>query len=110
MKVAIICQSPLLEQSLKLFLKEYLESYKKSDFVITDKIIDDINKPQFIISFDRQQANLAIPFGKTTLMIALKKFYQAHKVNLPKKDIELQIEELLKEYTTKLMTIIKENR
>jgi hypothetical protein len=100
-----VCDSVLLEESLKIFLSSYIESYKKSDFVITDKKLD-IDKPQFIISH-HGAADLHPPFGQSTLIRSLEKFYASITQDGPITSLEVQVEELLKEYTTKLMNLVK---
>lgn len=72
MKIALACQSVLLEKALKFFLSPYLASYKQCDFVISDKKIE-IEKPLFFIS--SQDAHLNLPFSKSTLFIELEKFF-----------------------------------
>ena len=36
MKIAIVCESELLQKSLEIYLKEYLSSLSDCDFVISD--------------------------------------------------------------------------
>ena len=107
MRVSVVCESVLLSRSLKMFLKPYLQNYKKSDFVITDKRLD-IDKPQFIISHD-SSADLIVPFGNSTLLVALEKFYNKISQDIDTTNLEDKIEKLLKEYTSKMMTLIKEH-
>ncbi|MFK5880892.1 MAG: hypothetical protein QM482_01650 [Sulfurospirillum sp.] len=72
MKIALACDSLLLTKSLEIFLKKNLTSYKRCDFVISDKKIE-INKPLFLIS--DKMSNLQVPFSESSLMIELDRFY-----------------------------------
>lgn len=73
MKVALVCQSLLLNRALKSFLGEMVVSYKQCDFVISDRKIE-LDKPIFYIS--SVEGNLIIPFSKSSLLIELDKFFQ----------------------------------
>ena len=72
MKIALACKSLLLTKSLEVFLKNSISSYKKSDFVISDRKLD-IDKPLFVIS--QNDSSLTTPFSHSSLMIELDKFY-----------------------------------
>lgn len=72
MKVAVVCQSLLLNKALQLFLGELIVPYKQCDFVISDKKIE-LDKPIFHIS--AVEGELLIPFAKSTLLIELERFY-----------------------------------
>lgn len=73
MKVALVCQSLLLNRALKSFLGEMVVPYKQCDFVISDRKIE-LDKPIFHIS--SVEGNLIIPFSKSSLLIELDKFFQ----------------------------------
>jgi len=73
MKVAVECQSPLLQKSLELFLTKYLSSSKKSDIIIRDEACLNENRC-FYISSD-EEADLVKPFSKSQLVLALEKKY-----------------------------------
>ena len=73
MKVALVCQSLHLNRALKSFLGELVVPYKQCDFVISDKKIE-LDKPIFYIA--SHEGNLLIPFSKSTLLLALEKFFQ----------------------------------
>ena len=75
MKVAVECQSPLLQKSLEIFLSRYLNSSKKSDIIIRDeKCLEDGRC--FYIASD-EKADLLKPFSKSQLILALEKKYNA---------------------------------
>jgi hypothetical protein len=73
MRVAVECQSPLLQKSLELFLAKYLSSSKKSDIIIRDEECLNENRC-FYISTD-ENADLMKPFSKSQLILALEKKY-----------------------------------
>ena len=116
MRVSIVCQSLLLTRALELFLKNSLAPYKKCDFVICDREIE-LKKPQFIIS-NSENANLNLPFLKSTLIIKLEEFYKKLENNnqkenqvLKKKNfdsLEIKIEHLTKQFREELIKTIKE--
>ena len=77
MKIALICDSLLLNRSLEMYLKEYLTSYKLCDFVVATQPVES-QKPVFLIG-DFEGANLKIPFTRELLLQELDSFYQALK-------------------------------
>lgn len=113
MKIALACQSILLEKTLKIFLSSYLTSYNHCDFVISDRKIE-IEKPLFYIS--NNDSNLNLPFSKGTLIMALEKFYTSLQTKLEnsldiKKDfgkLEEKIVLLTEEFRENLIQTIKE--
>jgi hypothetical protein len=75
MKVAIQCDSPLLQRSLELFLEGYLSSLRQCDILIRDKEIVDEQYPTFIIGVT-ESADLIKPFSKAQLLHALHHKYE----------------------------------
>jgi len=74
MRVAVECESPLLQKSLEMFLSHYLSSVKKSDIVVRDtKCIN--NEKCFYVSVD-DDADLKKPFSKSQLILALEAKYK----------------------------------
>jgi hypothetical protein len=109
-KIALACQSILLEKSLEIFLKNYISAYKQCDFVISDKEIE-IDKPLFFIS--NGNGNLNIPFSKSTLLLNLEKFYENLYNNkktkkIDTKELEEKIEVLTNDFRKNLIKTIKE--
>lgn len=80
MKIALICDSLLLDRSLEMYLKEYLTSYKLCDFVVATQPVES-QKPIFLIG-DFEGANLKIPFTRELLLQELDTFYQSLKGSL----------------------------
>ncbi|WP_297577929.1 hypothetical protein [Helicobacter sp. UBA3407] len=72
MKIALICDSLLLDRSLEMYLKEYLTSYKLCDFVVATQLVES-QKPVFLIG-DFEEANLKIPFTREILLQELEAF------------------------------------
>ncbi len=71
MKIAVECQSPLLQKSLETFLSKHLSSKKNCDIVVRDTpCINDARC--FYISSDTE-ADLIKPFSKSQLILALEK-------------------------------------
>ncbi|NWF66768.1 MAG: hypothetical protein HXX81_04785 [Campylobacterales bacterium] len=123
MNVTIMCDSLLLKKALEMILADYITTFKKCDFVITDKKIPNLTKPQFIIA-NEEYANLKKPFSISQILIELEKFHKKQKLtnqvsNLVKENIEEKSEHLLKletkikaltnGYVNKLMQVIKEH-
>lgn len=94
MKIAIVCQSLLLSKALHSFLGEMIVPYKQCDFAISDQAVE-LDKPIFHIS--STCGDLIIPFSKSTLIIALEKFYKGFREDLYPKPESLDIPEVLEE-------------
>lgn len=65
MKIAVECQSPLLQKSLELFLSKYLSSSKKCDIIVKDSECYG-DKRCFYISSE-PNADLIKPFSNLSL-------------------------------------------
>lgn len=119
MRVAVECQSPLLQKSLELFLSKYLSSAKKSDIIIRDE--ECLNESRcFYISTD-ENADLVKPFSKSQLILALEKKYNdlyPQSSNTIVKDenteetmsfeiLEKRIELLTQEYQENILRAVK---
>jgi len=73
MRVAVECQSPLLQKSLELFLAKYLSASKKCDIIIRDEVCLG-DERCFYVGSDAE-ADLQKPFSKSQLILALEKKY-----------------------------------
>ena len=73
MRVAVECQSPLLQKSLELFLAKYLSASKKCDIIIRDEACLG-DERCFYIGSD-EEADLQKPFSKSQLILALEQKY-----------------------------------
>lgn len=70
MKVAIACESPLLQRSLELFLEGRLSSQRHCDIVVRDHEVHNDEHLSLIIGTS-QSADLQKPFSKAQLFHAL---------------------------------------
>lgn len=73
MKVAVQCESALLQRSLELFLEGHLSSLKQCDIVIRDTKIMDSHHSLYIS--DDDDADVKKPFSRSQLFLALQAFY-----------------------------------
>lgn len=73
MKIGILVQSPLLERTLQLYLREFLVNIDECDFVITDKVDESIIKPICLINFS-EDSDILRPIYKESLMSDLARF------------------------------------
>ncbi|MDF1880102.1 hypothetical protein JHD50_02095 [Sulfurimonas sp. MAG313] len=120
MKVAVQCESALLQRSLELFLDTHLSSLKQCDVVIRDKKIMDAHHSLFVSS--SMQADIKKPFSRSQLYLTLEKFYnkmvdiesvQAYdeevlnSVQNPYAALEQQIEIITQEYKNKILKTVK---
>ncbi len=71
MKVAVQCESPLLQRSLEVFLASHLCTPKQCDVVVRDRIVPGDETPALIISNETEGA-LNKPFSRSQLMLALE--------------------------------------
>ncbi|QOP44073.1 hypothetical protein FJR45_09015 [Sulfurimonas sediminis] len=119
MKVAVECQSPLLQKSLELFLAKYLSSPKKSDIIIRDE--ECLNERRCFYISTKEGADLLKPFSKSQLILALEKKYNElypESTNTQSEDentsermnfevLEKRIELLTKEYQKNILRAVK---
>ncbi len=78
MKVAIQCDSPLLQRSLELFLEGHLSSLRQCDILIRDKNIRDDQYPTFVVGVETS-SDLIKPFSKAQLLHALNQKFESEK-------------------------------
>jgi len=93
-KLKVECNSPLLEYSLKHYLKDYLD---ENGILITDNY----EKEGIIIGKDIKK-----PFSKTSLFLQLEKFVNIKPTG---KSLEEKIDEILNKCKTEIMKTIKEH-
>jgi hypothetical protein len=120
MKVAVQCESALLQRSLELFLEGHLSSLKQCDVVLRDRKIMDSHHSLYISEDD--EADIKKPFSRSQLFVALEAFYsklediesvQAYDDDMEaekRKDftlLEERIEHLTQEYKRNLLYVIK---
>jgi len=119
MKVAVECQSPLLQKSLELFLSKYLSSLKQCDIVVRD--IECLNDERCFYVSSKPNADLIKPFSKSQLILALENRYSELKEDEPEVEestevnnepmdfeiLEKRIEFLTKEYQENILRAVK---
>ena len=94
MRVAVECQSPLLQKSLELFLAKYLSASKKCDIIIRDEACLGDERCFYVGS--EAQADLQKPFSKSQLILSLEKKYNelyGKKEDEEKRNIQKEYEE-----------------
>jgi hypothetical protein len=122
LKVAVQCDSPLLQRSLELFLEGNLSSLRQCDILIRDKEIYDDQYPTFVIGSD-ETADLIKPFSKAQLLHALnQKMESDQHVPLPSVEnivssgneegvsfeiLERHIDKLTREYQANILKAIR---
>lgn len=120
MKVAVQCESALLQRSLELFLDKHLSSLRQCDVVIRDKKIMDSHHSLYISGAG--DADIKKPFSRSQLYLALENFYKMivpiQEIEAYDKEVELsntkdfslleeRIETLTQEYKNNLMKVVK---
>lgn len=119
MKVAVECQSPLLQKSLEIFLAKYLSSSKKSDIIIRDE--ECLNERRCFYISSNENADLVKPFSKSQLILALEKKYNelypksSHTIVADEQSqesmnfeiLEKRIELLTQEYQENILRAVK---
>ncbi|TQR26759.1 ornithine carbamoyltransferase [Campylobacter sp. MIT 97-5078] len=101
MKITLECKDIILENALRLFLREYLVMKKDCDFLVCDEKSNEL-KPQFIIA--KSSSQLSVPFSKEQLLKALFEFHTAlcelaeKKALEKKKALEEKIERIASEF------------
>ncbi|MBU1927403.1 hypothetical protein KKG77_00210, partial [bacterium] len=75
MKIAVECQSPLLQKSLEIFLARYLSSVKHCDIVVRDT--ECLNDVKCFYIAGNEKAHLKKPFSKSQLILALENKYES---------------------------------
>ncbi len=114
MKIAVLCKSPLLQNSLELFLSGYLSSLKQCDAVISDFEIQ-TEKP--IVSVGYENCDIYKPFTRAQLFMTLEqrfehKTYEQENVSQEKIEISIiqsEIERLTDKYKNDILQLIKKH-
>jgi len=117
MKIAVECQSPLLQKSIETFLAKHLSSKKNCTIIVRDTpCLND--KKCFYISSDAE-ADLIKPFSKSQLILALEKRDSLLNPKEPKREkkestqtmdfdiLERRIDTLTDEYKKNIINAVK---
>ena len=125
MKISFECDCVLLEESLKLFLRDFISPRKDCDFIVADRKIE-TKKPVFVIA--EHSPHLQIPFSKEALISALEEFYSAIQFSEPAapshtsafafaaavqqngSNLELEVSNLIDKFKEELLAILRKNR
>jgi len=111
LKIAVDCQSPLLQRSLEIFLEQHISTVKQCDIVIRDVKHSDDEKC-FYISSDKD-ADLIKPFSYYQLIESLEERYESisfkEMVETPLEFniLEKRIEALTKEYQQNILKAVR---
>ena len=95
MKLIINCDSPLLQEALEIYLKDYLD---KKGTVISDNP----EKGEIIIGKD-----IVKPFTKTSLMLQIEKYFNIHQIK-PEKSFEEKLDEVFENFKNEIKNLIKD--
>jgi hypothetical protein len=121
LKIAIQCDSPLLQRSLELFLDGYLSSLRQCDILIRDKEIQDDEHTTFVIGVN-ESSDLIKPFSKAQLLHSLNQKFDFQKqlpiplqeLSLPASEegvsfeiLERHIDKLTREYQGNILKAIR---
>jgi len=118
-KVALDCNSILLQKSLEIFLVNYLCSKKQADIIVTDK--PSLKDSKYFYISTKKEADLIKPFSKAELILALERRYNLQQIEpladmVEKKDLkekldfsilERRIDQLTQEYKHNIIRAIK---
>ncbi len=120
MKVAVQCESGLLQRSLELFLEGHLSSLKQCDVVLRDTKIMDSHHSLYIS--DDEDADLKKPFSRSQLFVVLEAFYnkmeeidsvQSYDEEVERSEVkdftllEERIDQLTQEYKSNVLRVVK---
>ncbi|RRD54650.1 ornithine carbamoyltransferase [Campylobacter rectus] len=125
MKISFECDCVLLEESLKLFLRDFISPRKDCDFIVADRKIE-TKKPVFVIA--EHSPHLQIPFSKEVLISALEEFYSAIQFSEPAapshtsafafaaavqqngSNLELEVSNLIDKFKEELLALLRKAR
>lgn len=125
MKISFECDCVLLEESLKLFLRDFISLRKDCDFIVADRKIE-TKKPVFVIA--ERSPHLQIPFSKEALISALEEFYSAIQFSEPAapshtsafafaaavqqngSNLELEVSNLIDKFKEELLALLRKAR
>ena len=125
MKISFECDCVLLEESLRLFLRDFISLRKDCDFIVADRKIE-TKKPVFMIA--EHSPHLQIPFSKEALISALEEFYSAIQFSEPAasshtsafafaaavqqngSNLELEVSNLIDKFKEDLLAVLRKAR
>ena len=112
LKVALMCDSPLLKRALERFLRGHIVPFGQCDLVISDNDRE-VSKPLLCIG---QQ--LVKPFSRAHLQMALDRFAQAENISTHHQDLlsdrpassgglDQEVEQLARRFAHELLTLLQ---
>lgn len=116
MKIALKCNSVLLEKSLRQFLKHRLVPEHEADILVTDHPVAS-EKPVLRIGSD-ENADLKKPFSRSQLMIRLeeaiekgshRKMVHSFVVEEEEETLDEKIERITRVFVDDLISVVKEH-
>ena len=117
MRLLVSCKSVLLQKSITSFLKLYIvDDIQSAEFVVTDHMLES-HLPLFIISNNEDMSSMGKPFSRSNLLLKVEEFYNRLEKQKEYKNedfktlnLEQKIELLTKEYNTKLMHLMQDDK
>lgn len=116
MKIAIICESELLQKSLEMYLREFLSPLEECEFVISDYQSCDMKPVCLVGAAGTSGAHIRTPFTQESLLATCKVFHATYcqdtlKALSPKDSkifmqIDKLIEDTLSDFRHKLYEIL----
>lgn len=107
MKIAIKCDSPLMQRTLELFLAEHIVTQAQCAMVIRDtRGTNETTLPVFWITSD-EESDLRKPFSKDQLFTALHKKLTLSQ-NDPLTQLHARLMALTTEYQTNLLKTLQD--
>jgi len=119
MKVAVRCESLLLQRSLEIFLHDRLSSIRQCDVVIRDRTVEEDPYTTLLIGSSKE-ADLVKPFSRSQLVMMIEKIGAVSEpIELPRgekspkrvkslSELEERIGRLTQAYQAQLMQTIRE--
>lgn len=97
MKIALICDSLLLQKTLQSYLKAFIVAKEDAQIVICDRLLRS-DKPIFLVGHT-ERADLRVPFTQEGLLEAVQDFYAQ---NVDGNEIALTSKEQMQPFIEKL--------
>jgi len=113
-KVAVRCDSHLLQRSLEIFLAPYLAPDGEADILVTDRDGESAS-PLLRVGTDRNQADLVVPFTRSQLMLRLEKIAKdvkdrsaIHALDDEEEEtLQREIERITQAFVKELVDVVK---
>lgn len=116
MKIAVQCESPLLQRSLEMMLQENLCSVRHCDAVLRDREIDDSEHRSLFVAAN-ENADIVKPFTRSQLMMRLHELLMPETAQLEVDKsvsgsvdfsvLEKRIAQLTQEYQKNILTAVR---